>query len=72
MSVRSPKAARLARHNSECRLCHEPIIAGESAIRSLDRIGWVHAGCALGYVVTLAEHGDDMFDNTTNKEDHDG
>lgn len=46
----------LARKNGACRLCPDPIEAGEHYITHLQPVGWVHVKCARGYKRVLDEH----------------
>jgi hypothetical protein len=46
----------LAKRDSDCPFCPEPIVAGESYIRKVrDRI-WMHGDCATAYARTIATH----------------
>lgn len=46
----------LARRRGRCRLCRRPIVAREHYVTKLERIGWVHAACGVGYRRALAEN----------------
>jgi hypothetical protein len=52
-------AESLARRDGPCKLCPEPIRAGEDYITKVKAVGWLHVRCAQGYQRVMAEHDDD-------------
>ena len=46
----------LARRNSWCPLCRERIRSGRHYIARVERLGWLHAGCAASYRRLLEEN----------------
>jgi hypothetical protein len=46
----------LAKRSGACKLCPQPIVAGEDYIAVVDGVGTMHALCAKAYCRTLDEH----------------
>jgi hypothetical protein len=46
----------LAHRRGRCWLCRRPILLGEHYVAKLERLGWVHSGCAAGYRAAMAEN----------------
>ena len=49
----------LAKVDGPCKGCDKPIVAGEDYVSVVDKVGTMHALCAINYCRVLEEHAED-------------